>query len=251
MYLFPFNLGIKAKRKQELLEFQKQAGLRFKDLRLLNLAFHHRSYSNEHSNFHANNERLEFLGDSVLGLVVAAYLYQSFEEKPEGDLAKIKAMVVSEDSLAKIALNLNISNFLVLGRGEEMSGGRTKKAILADAVEAIIGAYYLDSGFKFAQKFVLHILCETINEVTEKKIVGDYKSILQEFVQKNFKKMPKYNLDKVIGPDHNRTFWFTVEINDQIFGPLSGKTKKDAEQSVAELAFKNLTKDTRPCKKTP
>lgn len=241
--MFPFKSGIENKRKQELLAFQKQAGLRFKDLRLLNLAFHHRSYSNEHSHFHANNERLEFLGDSVLGLIAASHLYQSFEEKPEGALAKIKAAIVSEEALAKIALKLNISKFLVLGRGEEMSGGREKKAILADAVEAVIGAYYLDSGFKSVQKFVLNLLDDSVNAVMQKKVVGDYKSVLQEFVQKKFKTIPKYELEKVSGPDHNRTFWFTVHINGSVYGPCSGKTKKEAEQAAAELAYENLSSD--------
>lgn len=238
--MFPFKSGIENKRKQELLEFQKQAGLRFKDLRLLNLAFHHRSYSNEHTNFHANNERLEFLGDSVLGLAAASYLYQSFEEKPEGALAKIKAAIVSEEALAKIALKLNISKFLVLGRGEEMSGGREKKAILADAVEAVIGAYYLDSGFKSAQKFVLHLLADSVDAVMRKKVAGDYKSVLQEFIQKKFKTIPKYELKKVTGPDHDRTFWFTVQVNGSVYGPRSGRTKKEAEQAAAELAYENL-----------
>ncbi len=239
--LFPIKFGIETKRKQELLEFQKQAGLHFKNLRLLNLAFHHRSYSNEHNNFRENNERMEFLGDSVLGLVTASYLYESFAEKNEGSLAKIKASVVSEEALSKIALKLNISKFLVLGRGEEMSGGREKRAILADAVEAIIGAYYLDSGYKAVQKFVLNLLSDTINAVVQNKIVGDYKSVLQEFAQKNFKTVPKYELKKESGPDHNRTFWFSVSINGHTYGPLSGKTKKEAEQAVAELAYKNLS----------
>lgn len=242
--MFPIKSGLEPKRKQELLEFQKQAGLKFKDLRLLDLAFHHRSFSNEHNNFHANNERLEFLGDSVLGLVAASYLYKSFEDRPEGELAKIKASAVSEDALSKTASKLNISNYLVLGRGEEMSGGREKKAILADALEAVIGAYYIDSGFKAAQKFVLKLLESTIHSVLEKKFISDYKSLLQELVQKKFKTVPKYELKKASGPDHDRTFWFSVSVNGKVYGPLSGKTKKEAEQSVAKVAYENLCSES-------
>lgn len=242
--MFPIRSGLEPKRKQELLEFQKQAGLKFKDLRLLDLAFHHRSFSNEHNNFHANNERLEFLGDSVLGLVAASYLYNSFKDKPEGELAKIKASAVSEEALSKTASKLNISNYLVLGRGEEMSGGREKKAILADALEAVIGAYYIDSGFKTAQKFVLRLLESTINSVLEKKFISDYKSLLQELVQKKFKTVPKYELKKASGPDHDRIFWFSVSVNGKVYGPLSGKTKKEAEQSVAKVAYENLCSES-------
>ncbi len=239
--MFPFKLGIKTERKQALLEFQKQAGLRFKDLRLLNLAFHHRSYSNEHNNFHANNERMEFLGDSVLGLVTASYLYETFSEKTEGMLAKIKATVVSEETLSHIAAQLHISKFLVLGRGEEISGGREKRAILADTVEAVIGAYYLDSGYKAAQKFVIHLLSDTMKDIAQKKIIGDYKSVLQEFAQKNFKDNPRYEFIRKNGPDHNVTFWFAVIINGHSYGPLSGKSKKEAEQAVAKLAYEKLS----------
>ena len=241
--MFPIRSGLEPKRKQELLEFQKQAGLKFKDLRLLDLAFHHRSFSNEHNNFHANNERLEFLGDSVLGLVAASYLYKFFKDKPEGELAKIKASAVSEEALSKTASKLNISNYLVLGKGEEMSGGREKKAILADALEAVIGACYIDSGFKTAQKFVLRLLESTINSVLEKKFISDDKSLLQELVQKKFKTVPKYELKKASGPDHDRTFWFTVSVNGKVYGPLSGKTKKEAEQSVAKVAYEDLSSE--------
>ncbi len=239
--MFLSKFGIKAERKQKLLKFQKQAGLKFKDLSLLDLAFHHRSYSNERKKKSANNERLEFLGDSVLGLVVASYIYHAYSEKSEGDLAKIKASVVSEDSLSNIAHDLGISQYLILGRGEEMSGGRNKKAILADTVEAIIGAVYLDAGFKVAQKFVLKLLSPVIQDTAQKKVIGDSKSLLQELVQKKFKSTPRYVLTKVSGPDHDKTFWFSVEVNKKKYGPLSGKTKKEAEQAVAKLAYEDIS----------
>ncbi len=235
--MFPKRLGIEAGRRQALLEFQRQVSVKFKDLRLLDLAFHHRSFSNEKNSLRENNERLEFLGDSVLGLAIAAYLYQSFKDKTEGELAKIKASVVSEEALSKIAADLHISRYLVLGRGEEMSGGRGKKAILADALEAIIGAYYLDSGFKAVKKFILVLFEPVIVLTLQKKYISDYKSLLQEFMQKHFKTVPKYELNKVSGPDHNRTFWVSVAANEKKYGPFSGKTKKEAEQAAAKSAY--------------
>ena len=140
-------------RKNQLLSFQQNLKINFKNLDLLELAFHHRSYANEHGNYLLNNERLEFLGDSVLGMVVATYLYDSMSNHPEGDLAKIKSVVVSEMTLSEIAINIGIDKCLSLGKGEEHSGGRQKKAILADAMEAVFGAYYLDSGFKNVEKY--------------------------------------------------------------------------------------------------
>ena len=144
-------------RKNLLVEFSKRNSILFNDLLLLDLALHHRSFSNENGveNQRYNNERLEFLGDAVLGMATATYLYESMLEKPEGDLARIKSVVVSESTLAPIAKAIGVSKCLVLGKGEELSGGREKKAILADALEAIIGAYYLDSGYQAAEGLVL------------------------------------------------------------------------------------------------
>ena len=204
---------------------------------MLDLAFHHRSITNEKKHI-KNNERLEFLGDSVLGIVTAAYLYNNFPN-PEGDLAKIKSAVVSEKALAPIALEFGIDKLLVLGKGEESSGGRTKPAILADCMEAIIGAYYLDSGYKNAEKYVLEFIIPAVNEVLENGI-KDYKTDLQELCQKKYKKCPVYELIERTGPDHDQTFKYIVHIGDQTFGPATGKTKKEAEQQVAKQALDNL-----------
>lgn len=223
-------------RKQALLAFQKQAGFRFRDLELLDLAFHHRSFSNETSKNRSNNERLEFLGDAVLGMVVAARLYEFMADRQEGDLAKTKSVVVSEDTLSGIALTLRVNEFLVLGKGEEMSGGRGKKAILADAVEAIIGALYLDSGYKVAEQFVLGIMNPQIQLVLQNRHHKDYKTLLQEFIQKQYKNVPKYALVKKTGPDHDRTFWVSVDVHGTVYGPESGKNKKEAEQAAARIA---------------
>lgn len=225
-------------RKQKLEDFSQSIGVRFHDISLLDLAFHHRSFSNESSlGRFSNNERLEFLGDSVLGIVTAAFLYKDMENNPEGDLAKIKSNVVSEASLAPVALELGLDKLLVLGKGEEMTGGRTKKAILADCVEAVIGAVYLDNGYKSAEKFVLSFIVDEIRKVQEDRGNKDYKSLLQETLQKKKMDCPKYILEKMSGPDHDKTFYVSVEFGSKKVGPVTGKNKKEAEQKAAEKAL--------------
>ncbi len=230
-------------RKKELQNFEKNAGIRFKRHDLLNLAFCHRSYTNEHQEQKDNNERLEFLGDSILGLVVADYLFTSLPDKPEGDLARIKSFVVSEESLAELALPLSVNEYLLIGKGEENSGGRTKKAILADAMEAIFGAYYLDTGFRETSRFILALMIPQIEKVLQNKHKRDFKTLLQEYCQKNFKNYPRYTLVKNTGPDHNKTFWMDVEVNGMSYGPGKGKNKKEAEQQAAEQAWLRLASD--------
>jgi len=199
----------------------------------------HRSVSNE-TGIKANNERLEFLGDSILGAVCATLLYRSYKDKSEGELAKIKAVVVSEDILSGIALKLEIDKMLLLGKGEEMSGGRTKKAILADAMEALIGSLYLDSGYKTAFDFVSDCLQPEIDKVTGTNYHKDYKSILQEYCQREFHSYPEYIMVKRTGPEHDRTFWMEVHINDKVYGAGIGHNKKSAEQEAAKLACESL-----------
>jgi ribonuclease-3 len=228
-------------RKKELQLFQKHAQIRFKSLALLNLAFSHRSFANESAGEVDNNEKLEFFGDSVLGLVVSEYLVTALPDKSEGDMAKIKSHVVSEESLAEIGRTLRVDNFILIGKGEEYSGGRSKKALIADAVEAIIGAYYLDSGFKAVRTFIRSLLIPQINEVLEDRHKKDYKTLLQEYVQKRFKSYPRYRIANRKGPDHNRTFWIEVAIGKRTYGPGTGKNKKEAEQQAAGIAYKALT----------
>lgn len=241
--MFRFRSPLGGERNQALSAFQKRAGIRFKDAGLLDLALHHRSYSNESSGERVNNERLEFLGDAVLGMAVAARLYECMADRPEGELAKTKSVVVSEDTLSGIARDLGVSEYLVLGKGEELSGGRQKKAILADAMEAIIGALYLDSGYRSAQEFVLGIVNPQISLVLQNRHHKDYKTLLQEFVQKNYKTVPKYSLSNRTGPDHDRTFWVTVTVQGESYGPESGKNKKEAEQAAAAVACRELALD--------
>ncbi|MBF9016108.1 MULTISPECIES: ribonuclease III [unclassified Oceanispirochaeta] len=227
-------------RKKELQSFEREAGIRFRRHDLLNLAFCHRSYTNEHQEQNDNNEKLEFLGDSILGLVVSDYLFNSLPDKVEGDLARIKSFVVSEESLAELAIPLNIDKYLLIGKGEENSGGRLKKAILADAMEAIFGAYFLDVGFKEAGRFILTLLIPQIDKVLENRHKRDFKTLLQEYCQKNFKTYPKYSVIKNSGPDHNKTFWIEVSVNTATYGPGMGKNKKEAEQKAAEEAYLRL-----------
>ena len=235
--------SVSQERKKELHLFEKNAGIRFRKLSFLNLAFSHRSFANESKESIENNEKLEFLGDSVLGLVVSEYLYKNLKGKNEGDLARIKSFVVSEESLVLIARILKIDNFILIGKGEEYSGGRNKKAILADCTEAVFGAYFLDSGFKASQSFILKYLIPEINKVLENRHKKDYKTLLQEYVQKRFKSYPKYSLMKKVGPDHDRTFWIEVKVDNDLFGPGSGKNKKEAEQQAASIAYNHFVKN--------
>lgn len=237
------NNDLKKERKNELLQFQRIAGIRFKNIDLLNRSFTHRSYSNDHQNSNNNNERLEFLGDSVLGLCVAGYIFTELEGKNEGELARIKSYVVSEDSLSSIALDLKIDTFLLIGKGEENSGGRTKKAILADALEAVIGAYYIDQGYTSVNRFVLDLLIPEIEKVLQNKHKKDYKTIIQEFVQKTYKEYPKYTLTKKSGPDHDRTYSVCASINGKQYPEGSGKNKKEAEQQAAKNAYDEIVKE--------
>jgi ribonuclease-3 len=211
-------------------------GIKFSDIQLLDLAFLHRSVSNEQTEGHENNERLEFLGDSVLGMATAACLYETLQYQTEGDLSKIKSVVVSEVTLSQIALEIGADQCLILGKGEELSGGRKKKAILADTVEAIIGAYYLDAGYGAAEKLVKKLIESKIIGVKENHYIRDYKSLLQEFYQKQYKLCPSYELVKTTGPEHDRLFFVSVRMHNEVYGPETGKSKKEAEQAAAHRA---------------
>ncbi|MDR0526899.1 MAG: ribonuclease III [Spirochaetaceae bacterium] len=231
---------IDACRKLELNGFQKSCGIRFKNIRLLNLAFMHRSVSNEpfmRGEGKQNNERLEFLGDSILGAVTATLLYSGQPGHNEGELAKIKSNVVSTETLAGIARELQVDSYLILGHGEELSGGRTKKALLADALEAIFGALYIDSGYKAAFQFIERCISPEIARVQEKRGLQDYKSAFQEECQKRFHVYPRYKLIKRTGPEHEHYFWIEVLVEGRVLGQGTGKNKKTAEQEAARAAL--------------
>ncbi len=225
---------------EELSVFQQSIGITFHDPGLLNLAFTHTSWANESFRNVDNNERLEFLGDSVLGMITAAYLFRTVA-LPEGELSKILASVVSEDSLAEVAPKLDIARYLQLGHGEEMLGGRGKKAILADCMEAIIAAIYLDQGIEKAESYVLSWMEGQVKNFLEGRNDNkDYKSMLQIYLQKRKNKCPEYMIDRTEGPQHQQRFFVKVFLGNRCYGPAEGHNKKTAEQNVARLALQQL-----------
>lgn len=225
-------------RERELLFFLDENNLEFNDLTLLNLAFTHTSYANECRGDIDNNERLEFLGDSVLGMITAEYLFSSFDKFHEGDFSKIKSIVVSESSLSEVASSLHFERYLLVGHGERNQGGEMKRAIQADALEAVIAALYIDQGFDSAKRFVLSFIPEQVEKVLANRIsYKDYKTMLQEYYQKRRGKVPVYSLIGQTGPDHEQVFTMTVTLGTKVFGPAEGKSKKNAEQAVAKMAL--------------
>lgn len=238
----PKSPSISKERKKELELFEKQSGVRFRSRELLNLAFSHRSYANEspEANGGRNNEKLEFLGDSVLGLVVSEMLFDRLADRTEGEMARVKSVVVSEAALARIAQQLGMQNYILIGKGEENSGGRSKRAILADATEALIGAVYLDGGFASASRFVRRLFESEISAVLENRHEKDFKTLLQELVQKRYRTYPRYNLVQKSGPDHDRTFHVRVLVDKRECGQGAGKNKKEAEQNAAREAYRAL-----------
>lgn len=214
--------------------------MRFRSVDLLNLAFIHRSHPGEDGNPAPHNERLEFLGDSVLGLVVSAHLYLDHPDKPEGELSRLKSYIVSEESLAGAAVRLGIPGLLLLGKGEECSGGREKRAILADAFEAVVGALFLDGGLEPARAFILEHLGPEIASALCGSNRRDWKTLLQERCQKELKTCPRYVVEGKSGPDHMRIYHMAVRVGEQQFGPADGRNKKEAEQKAAALAWKAL-----------
>lgn len=213
----------------------------FNNKELLKHALIHRSYGNEHWEYKKiNNERLELLGDAVLDLVVTEYLYKNFTKSTEGDLAKLKSMIVSEPVLAKISRELGIGKYLLLSKGEELTGGRDRSSILGDVFEAVLGAIYLDSDFLIAKDYATKLLEYQINHIEENEELIDFKTILQEYSQKEYKMTPVYEVVKETGPDHRKNFEIRVGINNDSVGMGNGRNKKSAEQSAAKDACKKL-----------
>ncbi|MBO6000935.1 MAG: ribonuclease III [Spirochaetales bacterium] len=227
-------------RKRELSFFQSKTGLSFSDISVLDNAFIHSSYANEaRSRDVSDNERLEFLGDSILSIVTSEWLYNNIQGD-EGECTRIRSLVVSEDALYEVATNLELDKYLKIGHGEELTGGRKKKAILADCTEALFAAVYLDMGFEKAKSFILSQIVPIIQKVVSTNYKRDYKTELQEYVQKRYKKVPKYEMVASEGPEHDQTFSYTVSFQSKTYGPAKGHNKKDAEQNVAKLALESL-----------
>lgn len=222
----------------DFLAFAKQTNLSFKNPGLLIEALTHRSYLNEHRDYAgAHNERLEFLGDSVLELAVTDFLFKKFPAKPEGELTSYRAALVNTVSLAETARSLGISDFLLLSKGESKDTGRARDVILADAFEAIIGALYLDSGYAFAEAFVARNLYNKIDEVIAKRSYQDAKSRFQEIAQEKRGVTPAYETLSQEGPDHAKLFTVGVFIGKERIAHGEGQSKQEAEQSAAQAAL--------------
>ena len=220
-------------------DLEKAIGYRFKNISLLQNALAHSSYANERwHNSLMSNERLEFLGDSILGMTVADYLYRTFPDRPEGELTRMRADMVCEKTLAGVANQIGLGQHLLLGHGEEQGGGRSRESILADAVESIIAACYLDGGLESAAEFIrTFILCHV--PVVRLQNV-DYKTKLQELVQRKKNQALSYSLVGESGPDHDKQFEVEVSLNGSVVGQGSGRSKKRAEQDAARVAIEKL-----------
>lgn len=215
---------------------EKNLGYEFKNIKLLENALTHSSYANEVRNGHTSNERLEFLGDSVLSIIVSDYIFKEFKKIPEGELTKIRASLVCEKSLCTFSRELQIGNYLKLGKGEENNGGRERVSILADAFEAVLAAIYLDGGIEPAKNLVMRFIVPELNHTAEDGF-KDYKTVLQEIIQQNPEENVSYILTNESGPDHDKVFEVEVHLNSNVIGKGVGKSKKQAEQMAAKQAL--------------
>ena len=226
----------------DLAALQQTLGVSFNDLSLLEQALVHSSYINERPGFApTSNERLEFLGDAILGFIVAEELYQRFPQFSEGEMTKLRSSLVCRDALSRIARAISLGNYLYLGKGEEASGGQRKPANLAGALEAVIAAIFLDQGSITTRDFVLRSLDKELDRVLSQGVEADYKSQLQELIQSRQQQTPTYNVIEAGGPDHDRTFTVEVRLGDTVLGRGSGKSKKVAEAEAARSALDQLS----------
>ena len=232
--------GIDPKRLKHLNEFEGIIGYSFKNISILNNALTHSSFVASKADFHEHNERLEFIGDSILNMVISLHLYSKCKNSPEGNLTRFRAGIVCEQSLYNASDNLKLGQYLLLSKGEENTGGRCRVSILADAFEALIAAIYLDGGIKKAKTFIISNLENTINAVAENRIFSDYKSFLQEHIQKGNSGKLSYKMLKEEGPDHNKTFEIALYLNNTMIGKGAGHSKKDAQQAAARDALVSL-----------
>ena len=224
----------------------KKLGYRFNQPELLEEALRHSSYVNELVNTDLNNnERMEFLGDAVLDLAISHILMELFEDAREGDLSKFRATVVNEKRLCQVAKDLELGEYVLLGKGEELTKGREKPSILANCVEALLGALYLDAGFIKTKEIIHRLFMPLIKQIDSRNVAHDFKSMLQEYTQEIYKTRPDYLLVKESGPAHNKMFKMSLSLDGKIIAEGEGKTKKEAEQKAAKEAFFCLTGDGR------
>lgn len=217
-------------------QFEQIIGYTFKNKELLKTALTHSSFANEQGGDVKYNERLEFLGDSVLGIITAEYLFKNHQDFPEGELTKVRSALVCEKALFQFASEIHLGEYLYLGKGEQRTGGKNRPSILADAFEALIAAIYLDGGMKKAKEFVLRFITAAQAEAIE--INTDYKTKLQEIIQKNPEERIEYAIIGETGPDHDKRFVVAVKLNSNIIGQGEGKSKKKAEQLAAKEALR-------------
>jgi ribonuclease III len=227
--------------EQDLPALENELGYQFKNIALLREALQHSSYVNEQRDLGLqDNERLEFLGDAVLDLVITHILMEHFPETREGDLSRMRATIVNESQLSSVAQSLNLGQHLLLGRGEALSNGQEKKSILADALEAVIAAVYLDGGLQAGFEVIHRQFSEIISQVGDRLAAEDFKSRLQELVQVRFKRIPDYEVVAESGPDHDKTFEVRLSIGNSLTTYGTGKSKKAAEQAAAQVALEKL-----------
>lgn len=227
--------------KRELLEkMQAILNYQYQNKALLEEALTHSSYANEHRNrLIKDNERLEFLGDAILDLIISEYLFKKFSQMPEGDLSKIRASIVCEGSLAKMAHQMQLGQYILLGKGEELTGGRERDSILADAFEAITGSLFIDGGFACARQFIWDTLVQSVEQTASiETLYKDYKTLLQEAIQKISPSPIHYEVVGEEGPDHDKHFYVEVFHEERSLGRGVGKSKKEAEQDAAKKALK-------------
>ncbi len=228
----------------DIADLQKALGIDFKNIDLLRQALVHSSYINENpAGISGHNERLEFLGDAVLGLLAAEELYRAFPDLSEGELTRLRAALVRRDTLARVARSIDLGAFLFLGKGEESGGGRGKSTNLSGALEAVVAAVYLDAGLDAAGDMVGRLFAAEWPKLSGPEAVIDYKSKLQELVQSRFQRTPAYRLESETGPHHDRTFTVEVTVNDGVLGRGSGRSKKLAETEAARAALERLGSD--------
>lgn len=228
---------------KKLMELETIIGYKFNDMNNLKEAITHRSFANEHRNNQMkDNERLEFLGDAILDLIISKYLFDKYPVMPEGDLSKVRASIVCEGSLAKTARHMDLGAFILLGKGEEMTGGRTRNSILADAFEAVTGAIFVDGAFEDVVQFLQTTLIENVDNLSVDDLYTDYKTILQENIQKESMQPLHYEVVDEKGPDHDKDFYVAVYHGEVCLGKGVGKSKKEAEQQAAKTALKALEK---------
>ena len=228
---------------EDIEKFEEILNYKFKDRSLLVQALSHSSYANEKKKSRVSNERLEFLGDSVLSIVVSQYLFEHLTHIAEGERTKLRASLVCEKSLYLFAKQIDLGKFILLGKGEENTGGRERTSILADAFEAVIAAIFLDGGLEAASKHILRFIPEDIQRL-KKPVFSDFKTILQEIVQKNPEEKAEYVLAGEEGPDHDKRFVVEVHLNSNVIGEGIGKSKKEAEQMAAKQALELMGYET-------